>query len=215
MNVRTRRSDDLPALQQRYLFYEPTGAASTDGRRLPLVLFLHGAGERGNDPGHVLAQGIPKRLSEGVDVPFVVVAPQCPTDERWSADSLARFLDEVERENQIDPDRIYVTGMSMGGSGTWSLAIAQPHRFAGIVPICGRGNPTQVSRIRHLPVWVFHGALDPAVPLARSEEMVDALRLIGGDVSFTVYPDAEHDSWTQAYAEPDLYGWFLDHRRSP
>ncbi|HTE83166.1 MAG TPA: prolyl oligopeptidase family serine peptidase [Dehalococcoidia bacterium] len=215
MEVRTLPLGDWPALQRRYLFYEPEDAVSAEGGRLPLLLSLHGAGERGDDPDLLLLHGIPKRLSEREDLPFVVVAPQCPADERWAADSLARFLDEVERGSPIDPDRIYVTGLSMGGSGTWSLALAQPHRFAAIAPICGRGDPTQVSVLRHLPVWVFHGARDPLVPLTRSEEMVDALRQCGGDVRFTVYPDADHDSWTQAYATSELYRWLLEARRRP
>jgi len=216
MELRTLPSGHWPALQRHYWHYEPKDAAgSAAGGRFPLVLSLHGAGERGDDPDLVLAHGVPKRLSGGDTLPFVVVAPHCPADERWSADSLARFLDEVERGSAIDADRIYVTGLSMGGSGTWSLAIAQPNHFAAIAPICGRGDPTQVDVLRRLPVWVFHGALDPEVPLARSEEMVEALRQCGGDVRFTVYPDAAHDSWTRAYADPALYLSFPSLRRSP
>jgi predicted peptidase len=215
MEIRTLPSGDWPCLQPRYLYYEPQDPVAAEGGLFPLILSLHGAGERGDDLDLVLVHGIPKRLSDGEDLPFVVVAPQCPADERWSAESLARYLDEVESDSPVDPDRIYVTGLSMGGSGTWSLAIAQPHRFAAIAPICGRGDPTQAHVLKHLPVWAFHGALDPQVPLARSEEMVDALHACGGAVRFTVYPDAGHDSWTQAYSDPDLYDWFLSHRRSP
>jgi predicted peptidase len=215
MQERSLPQGDWPALQPRYLYYEPDAAPFAAEARLPLLLSLHGAGERGDDRGLVLAQGIPKRIAQGESLPFVVVAPQCPADQRWSAASLARLLDEIERISRIDPNRVIVTGLSMGGSGTWALALAQPHRFAAIAPICGSGDPTQVNLIRHLPVWVFHGARDPVVPLARSEEMVDALRQCGGDVRFTVYPDAEHDSWTPAYAEPELYQWFLSRRRTP
>ena len=113
----------------------------------------------------------------------------------------------------IDPDRVYLTGLSMGGFGSWMLAMEHPGRFAAAVPICGGGDPRDVARIKDLPIWVFHGGKDPTVPLARSEAMVDALRKIGGRVKLTVYPDAGHDSWTATYENEDLYAWLLQQRR--
>ena len=101
----------------------------------------------------------------------------------------------------------------MGGFGTWALAAAHPERFAAIAPICGGGDPKQAERLKDLPIWVFHGAKDPTVPLARSEEMVKALKEAGGEPKFTVYPDAGHDSWTETYDNPELYEWFLAHKR--
>jgi hypothetical protein len=124
-------------------------------------------------------------------------------------ETLAALLEEIEQHYAVDPARIYVTGMSMGGFGTWAFATTYPDRCAAIAPICGGGNPARVGAIRHLPVWAFHGAQDPIVPLRRSAEMVTALRQCGGDVRFTVYPDAGHDAWTETYANPELYAWFL------
>ena len=107
-----------------------------------------------------------------------------------------------------------MTGMSMGGFGTWSLAAYQPDRFAAIVPICGGGDPYWAKRFAHIPAWVFHGAKDPAVPLERSQKMVEALKKNGGDPKFTIYPDAGHDSWTETYANPQLYEWLLQQKRT-
>jgi predicted peptidase len=198
----------------RYLLYLPPGYERDLSARWPLLLFLHGAGERGDDLELVKLHGVARRIEEGTGFPFIAVSPQCPPDERWSTDVLSALLDEIERGHRVDRDRVCVTGMSMGGAGTWALAIASPDRFAAIAPICGRGDPARVCAIRHVPVWAFHGALDDMVPLRRSEEMVDALRGCGGNVRFTVYPDADHDSWTETYANPALYEWLLSHSRA-
>ena len=199
----------------RYLLYLPKDYDVDQARRWPLVLFLHGAGERGDDLRMVAQHGIARVVEERDDLPFIAVSPQCPPEERWDPTLLGALLDEIERDYRVDLTRIYVTGLSMGGAGTWALAIASPDRFAAIVPICGRGDPSRVSVIKHLPVWVFHGAKDDVVPLQRSEEMVEALRACGGNVRFTVYPDAWHDSWTETYANPELYTWLLSHTRTP
>lgn len=193
----------------RYLLALPPGYEADPGRRWPLILFLHGAGERGDDLARVRGHGVPKAVDDGVDVPAIVVSPQCPADQHWSAPVLVQLLDEVARARRADPDRIYLTGLSMGGFGAWELALAQPWRFAALAPVCGGGDPLRVAAIRHLPVWAFHGALDDVVPLGLSEEMVEALRRAGGDVRFTVYPEAGHDSWTQTYANPELYRWLF------
>ena len=115
---------------------------------------------------------------------------------------------------RVDEDRVYVTGLSMGGFGTWSLLALHPDRFAAAAPICGGGTPRLACRAGRLPIWVFHGADDPTVPLRRSEEMVDALAACGGDVRFTVYPNTGHDSWTKTYDDPAFFDWLLEHRRS-
>jgi predicted peptidase len=114
----------------------------------------------------------------------------------------------------VDPDRVYLTGLSMGGYGTWSLAAAHPERFAAIVPICGGGNPADAAKLASLPVWVFHGAKDPTVPLERSKEMVEAIKSAGGNPRFTIYPEAGHDSWTETYNNPELYQWLLEQKKS-
>jgi predicted peptidase len=164
----------------------------------------------------VKAHGVPKLVEQYPDLhfPFIVVSPQCSLDATWSSRVLGRVLDEVVREYHVDRDRIYVTGLSMGGLGTWALAIAHPRRFAAIAPICGGGDPSHICVIKHLPVWTFHGAKDTGVPIEYTEVMVQALHECGGNVRFTIYPDAEHDSWTETYNNPELYRWFLEHRRT-
>lgn len=195
----------------RYLLYLPERYESQTC--WPLVLFLHGAGERGDDLERVKKHGPPKLIAQGKQFPFIVLSPQCPGDRWWDIEMLIGLLDTIERDYKVDRDRIYVTGLSMGGFGTWALACAQPDRFAAIAPICGGGEPKDVGRIRHLPTWVFHGDADTVVAFARSQEMVDSLKAAGSSVKFTVYPGVGHDSWTETYDSPALYEWFLSHRR--
>lgn len=202
---------------RHYLLYLPKDYQQEQQNRWPLVLFLHGMGERGGDLRLVTRHGPPKLVEEGRDLPFLLVSPQCPSYGWWGWDTnihaLAALLDELEHTYAVDPDRLYVTGISMGGYGTWALANAYPNRFAAIAPICGGGNPSTICDIRHVPVWTFHGDLDQAVPLQQTMELVDALRACGGNVRLTVYPGVGHDSWTQTYANLELYMWLLEQRR--
>lgn len=202
------------AVGLRYLLFVPEAYRQDPGQRWPLILFLHGGGERGDDLTLVKKHGIPKRVEHQPDFPFVVVSPQCPTDQRWQPTVLTALLDEIERDNAVDAQRIYVTGLSLGGEGTWMLAAAQPHRFAAIAPVCGRGEPRHAATMAHLPVWAFHGAQDTVVPVHHTEEMVAALRGVGNIPRMTIYPNAGHDSWTETYDNPDLYAWFLSQARS-
>ncbi len=179
------------------------------------MLFLHGAGERGDDLELVKKHGPPKLIEAGQDFPFIVVSPQAPAEQWWSTVFLDALLQEITATYRVDMDRVYATGLSMGGFGTWDLAMTFPDRFAAIAPICGGGNAYSVCVIKDLPIWNFHGAKDPVVPLARSQEMVDALQRCSGDVRFTIYPDAGHDAWTETYDNPALYEWLLAHRRQP
>jgi len=197
--------------QLDYWLYLPADY-ERDGRPWPLVLYLHGAGERG-DVEKAKKHGPPKRIAAGADFPFLVVTPSCPAEQWWEPEPLEHLLRQVCSDHQVDTDRVYGTGLSMGGFGIWSLAITYPRRFAAIAPICGGGSPYLAYRIVHLPAWVFHGAKDPVVPLYESQRMVDALRNLSGDARLTVYPDAEHDAWTQTYDNPELYDWLLSHRR--
>ena len=201
------------APKYEYLTSLPEDYEAQPENSWPLMLFLHGAGERGSDLDLVKKHGPPKLIEQGHAFPFIVVSPQCPKGEGWSVEALDRLLNEVSETHRVDADRVYVTGLSMGGFGTWDLAIAYPDRFAAVAPICGGGDPSEVCAIKHLPVWNFHGAQDKTVPLERSQEMVDALERCGGDVTFTVYPEAGHDSWTETYDNPELYDWLLRHRR--
>ena len=197
-------------ITSRYLLSLPVNYTKQPKKKWPLVLFLHGAGERGNDLQLVTKHGPPKLVAAGCNFSFILVSPQCPAEEWWRPEDLAMLLDEIEGKYRVDARRIYVTGLSMGGFGTWGLALTYPHRFAAIVPICGGGSPFLAARlIKHLPAWVFHGKQDNVVPVALSEEMVVALRKCGGNVKFTVYPKADHDSWTVTYKNPALYRWLL------
>ncbi len=196
-----------------YLLYLPADYAKKDA--WPLMLFLHGAGERGDDLNLVKTHGPPKLIEAGKQFPFVVVSPQCPKDRTWQATELTALVDEILAKTKIDRDRIYVTGLSMGGFGTWLLAAYTPDRFAAIVPICGGGEVISVRRLTQLPVWAFHGAKDLVVPLKRSEDMVEALKKNGGNAKLTIYPEAGHDSWTATYDNPELYDWLLAQKRKP
>ncbi len=194
----------------RYLVYLPRGY--DDGERTwPFILFLHGAGERGEDIEIIKRTGLTEVLERRDDLPFVVVAPQCPTDGWWDPDELLALLDHALEAYRVDRECVYLTGLSMGGFGTWRLASQRPELFAAIAPICGGGNPALAHRLREVPIWAFHGAKDEVVPLERSQEMVDAVNEAGGHAKLTVYPDAGHDSWTPTYNNPELYTWLLEH----
>lgn len=196
-----------------YLLYLPEGYG--ERKDWPLVMFLHGVGERGNDLELVKVHGIPK-IAETSELPFVAVVPQCPDYCNWDMlfDDLYELLKEIKSGYDIDEDRVYLTGLSMGGHGTWAFAVQHPDEFAAIVPICGwLIDANDARRLADMPIWVFHGAKDTAVPVHRSEALVDVLRRCGADVKFTVYPEAEHDSWTATYSDPSLYEWLLSQKR--
>ncbi len=228
-------------ISYQYLLSLPTGYDAASDKKWPVILFLHGSGERGTDPWKVAVHGPPKLIRGPVANPppasepdtqalparvpetaeararreqsaaflkanFIVVSPQCPSDKRWDDDGVLALLDEIVANHKTDQSRHYLTGSSMGGYGTWSVAMKFPERFAAIVPICGGGNTTDVrlssrekkTALLSLGVWAFHGAKDPAVPLEESQVMIDALKKAGAtDVRLTVYPEVTHDSWTK------------------
>lgn len=199
-------------VQLSYLMYLPKDYEKQ--KSWPLLLFLHGSGERGDDLELVKVHGPPKLIAAGKDFPFIVVSPQCPKDRRWEPIELVALLDDIAEKHTVDGDRIYVTGLSMGGFGTWELASFAPDRLAAIAPICGGGEKYWARQFAHLPVWAFHGAKDTGVPLERSQLMIDELKKNGGDPKLTVYPEAGHDSWTETYDNPELYTWLLEQKRS-
>ncbi len=208
----------LKNVQLNYLLYLPDEYEKAN-EPLPMILYLHGRGERGSDLKLVKKHGIAKRLAAGDQFPFIILAPQCPLPSDWSVqlDALDALVDYALTTYRVDPARLYLTGLSMGGRGAWSLAFMRPHRFAAIAPICARRpdilrDAHQMMELKHLPAWIFHGAKDDTVPVEESELMMKQLQECGADARLTIYPDAKHDSWTQAYNTPELYEWFLSHK---
>ena len=195
-----------------YLLFTPFNNKHAVNGKLPLIVFLHGAGERGTDIEKVKVHGPPKIVETEKDFGFYVLSPQCRKNKRWDPKLLSQMLDEVLATNKkIDPTRIYLTGLSMGGYGTYDWAILEPNRFAAIAPICG-GSDTHtrlVQAFKHIPIWIFHGAMDQVVDLNSSIEIARVLKNMEADVQFTIYPFANHDSWTTTYTNPKLYKWFL------
>jgi predicted peptidase len=196
-----------------------------DGKKLyPVILFLHGAGETKDPNGKKKSGKMPVEVGIGPAIKkreksfnFVVVIPRAE-GFGWSAQSAngkraIAILDEVMQQYKIDPQRQYLTGLSMGGMGTWSLAVAYPQRWAAIVPICGRGDPSAAVKIKHLPCWCFHGDADKVVPVSGSRDMIEALRKAGGQPQYTEYPGVGHNCWDRAYNTDELYQWLLEHTR--
>ncbi len=201
-------------IDYKYLMHVPDNEELMQDGLLPLIVFLHGAGERGNNIELVKVHGPPKIVDKQVKFPFAVLSPQCRESERWDPVTLDLLLDEIIREHPVDPSRIYLTGLSMGGKGTWDWALYTPERFAAIAPICGWGERFMAHKLKDLPVWVFHGAVDRVVPVQESSDLVNALMANGNQqVKYTVYPKANHDSWTETYNNPELYEWFLSHQK--
>jgi predicted peptidase len=207
----------------KFEYYLPKDYSAKDARCWPLMLFLHGAGERGNNVGQVAVHGPLKLINAGRDLPFIIIAPQCPSGQLWSNDSLLQLLDHATKTFKADERRVYLVGLSMGGYGAWKLGFCHPEKFAAIVPISGGGdlldiilvNPEHAEALKTLPVWAFHGAKDPLVPVNESQRTVDFLRRYGDhDVKLTIYPKAQHDAWTKAFNNPELYTWLLQHERT-
>ena len=204
-----------------YLQYVPKDYDTQKDKRFPLMLFLHGAGERGSDVQLVAKHGPFKLVREGHEFPFIIIAPQCPEKQHWQVEPLMQLVAEAEKKFRVDPSRIYVIGLSMGGFGTWDLGMNHPEKFAAIIPMCGGGNGEDIvmSSIDHpelktLPIWAFHGAKDPVVPVAASQQTVELLKQRGvQDIKLTIYPDAQHDCWTRTYENPEIYDWLLQHHR--
>ena len=184
-------------------------------KKYPLVFFLHGAGERGDDLDVACRHGFMKHVREsGAEYPFLFVAPQCPDGKYWGCytESLLAFLDDICKMLPVDMDRIYLTGLSMGGTGTWMLAMAAPERFAAIAPICGSGIYWYGGILNKIPVMVYHGDCDETVPVQNSLEMVKSVNKHGGNAQMKILYGVGHDAWNAAYAGDELYRWLLSHR---
>ena len=202
------------------------------GKTYPLVLFLHGAGERGTDNTAQLKHGVmpilagAKKLGE----PCFLIAPQCPPELWWAPinrknmqldapakpndllDAVLALTEEMTKTQPIDPKRYYVTGLSMGGYGTWTLLARVPEKIAAAIPICGGGDPTQAEKFKDVPLWAFHGEADPTVPVKATKDMIAALEKAGGKPKATYYPNVPHDSWTQTYTDPAVLKWLFEQR---
>jgi predicted peptidase len=205
-----------------YLLFLPKDYEAERPQGWPMILFLHGAGERGDDLARVKVHGPPRLVEDDPNFPCIVVSPQCPAGQVWDNSALLGLLDQITTQHNVDRNRVYLTGLSMGGYGAWSLGLAHPERFAALAPICGGGERISVmlaSRnhlddLVQLPIWAFHGAQDPVVPLEESQRMVDAMKRLGvADVRLTVYPEARHDAWTQTYADEEFFDWLFKQTR--
>jgi predicted peptidase len=230
--ARTITTSDGP---HRYQVFVPTRAAG--GTHPPVILFLHGTGERGSDGDKPVRVGLGPHVREhAADFPAIVVFAQAPDDHDWNGDTARMALAELDAattEFHGDRDRTYLTGLSMGGYGTWELALMQPQRFAALVPICGALLPpsderalfvtplagvadpyaTLAQRLRHVPIWIFHGAKDDLVPPVDDRKTIAALQAAGAEARYTEFPDANHNAWDPAYAEAGLWTWLFAQRR--
>lgn len=190
-----------------YLVYLP--ADYSPNKRFPLLLFLHGSGECGNDLYKVKTCGPPAFITSAQDLPMIVVSPQCPANASWNNEPLLKLLDGMEKKFSVDPERIYVAGYSMGGTGTWEIIAAAPRRFAAAVPVAGAGEIATASRLAELPIWAFHGADDAVIPIECSKNIVDAIQHHGGKANLTILENKGHDICNFVFSQPDLYNWLL------
>lgn len=215
-----------------YRLFMPSGIP--EGQKLPLVLFLHGAGERGSNNVSQLVHGIDALIRHGQESgdPAILLAPQCPANAKWVEvpwNAASHTMPEqpsqplglalaLVREKMaalpVDADRVYVTGISMGGYGTWDTIQREPALFAAALPICGGGDTARAPAIKNVPVWTFHGDKDTAVPVGRSRDMVEALKACGGNIQYREYPGAGHNVWTQTYNDTAVLKWFFSQRLS-
>jgi predicted peptidase len=214
-------------LECQYLLFLPRDYDKREAGRWPLLLVLHGAGERGTNVWRANIHGPGKYMAAHPDFPFVVVTPVCPSNQVWSAETLSGLLDSVVKKYRIDTNRIYLTGLSMGGFGVWELALAHPERYAAVIPIAGGGSDAAVvlaragyapreyvAALKNLAFWAFHGAKDKVVEPDESERMIASLKRLGvAEAKLTIYPNASHNSWAQTYDNPEIYDWLLQHKR--
>lgn len=198
-----------------YYLYFPETYATEENQLFPLLLFLHGGGESGQKLSTLKTNGPPKLIAEGKQFPFIILAPQNPYKKKWwNTRAVMQLLDTVLAQNRVDPNRIYLTGLSRGGGAAWELAVQYPERFAAMAVVCGMTPVPYAAWIsRDMPIWVFHGTADASIPFSESDNMVKKLRELGHTVRFTVYKGKGHNVWDQAYKTPGLYDWFMEQER--
>ena len=199
-----------------YLLSLPEGYEADTAKKGPLLVFLHGSGERGDNLELLNKHGPPKLVAAGKKFEAIVVSPQVPDKNIWNAHGVKALIDDLAKKQRVDTSRIYLTGISMGGFGTWETSLAYPDTFAAIVPICGGAGVgfVMADRIKDLPCWIFHGDKDGAVSVDFSIRMHKALQKAGSQARLTIYPGVGHDSWTQSYDNPELWTWLFAQKRS-
>ncbi|WP_172193806.1 GNAT family N-acetyltransferase [Saccharibacillus qingshengii] len=203
----------LKTIRMDYLLYAPSNDGEETGHKWPLILYLHGAGGSGSQLDQLRKEGLPARLETESEFPFIVVAPQCPLGAFWNTreDEVLAILNEVTENWNVDPDRVYLTGFSMGAYGVWQLAAHHRERFAAIAPVSGGGDPAYARKLADMPTWIFHGEDDKVIRPTESEKIAEAMRTAGAEVELTLYPGMGHDCWRKVYANDALYRWFMEH----
>lgn len=203
-------------LGYKYLLTLPEGYGKDPAKKWPLLVFLHGAGERGDDLSLLKKHGPHKLISAGQTFEAIVVSPQVPDGEYWSPHGVKALVDAIKRSQRVDDSRVYLTGISMGGFGTFDTIAEYPAVFAAAIPICGGAGISvlKFEKIRDLPIWIFHGGKDPVVPVQFSEMAMNWFeRVKAPKVKIHLYPEAEHDSWTQTYENPEVWKWLFEQQR--
>jgi predicted esterase len=195
-----------------YLQYLPKDYDAVPAAHWPLLIFLHGSGQTGTVVARVADTGLPAEIEKGRDFQAVILSPQSQV-YGWNADALEAFIDEVSHQYRVDRERICLTGLSMGGIGTWNLAMRHPERYAAVAPICGYGNTALAAQMKALPVWAFHGMQDATIAYTYSTTMIEAIQLAGGDPRLTLFPALGHDVWTPVYGGTEIFTWLFAQRR--
>lgn len=200
-----------------YLLYLPKDYDSV--KKSQLILFLHGRGESYGPLSLVAKWGPPRFAARGDELSYILVSPQCPGDDSWSKPTqqkrIVELLDQILKTYSVEEQSICLTGLSMGGYGSWRMAADHPQRFASVVPVCGGGDPDDSEKLKDMPIWVFHGDQDGAVPFQRSVEMVDAIKAAGGTkIRFTSFEHIGHNCWSATYATPELFKWISQQKKS-
>ncbi len=212
-SLEAQQTEEKFVLETKYLLYLPKGYGADTIKKWPLMIFLHGSVESGDDLQKVKMHGPPKLIEAGKKFPFIVVSPQAPPNTGWQTEIMKSMLESLKQKFRVDPDRIYMTGLSMGGFGTWNYAEKYPDDIAAIAPVCGGSDTALAWKLKYTPVWCFHGAKDDVVPPQSSIRMITELKKYNPDVKFTLYPEANHNSWDLTYNNDSLYTWLLSQKK--